>query len=100
MRASSPARATISPATNPYSDPGWTYERPAGVHPDSGLQTDRSDYVLGAYFAPWSFIQLISQSRFDQSSFNLRRQDAGAQVTLGPFYASAVYAYLSDDPTN
>ena len=55
------------------------------VHPDSGLQTDRSDYVLGAYFAPWSFMQLISQSRFDQSSFNLRRQDAGAQVTLGPF---------------
>ena len=24
--------------------------------PFSGLQNDRSDYVLGAYFAPWSFI--------------------------------------------
>ena len=86
--------------TNPYSDPGRNTNGLPAFDPDSGLQTDRSDYVLGAYFAPWSFIQLISQSRFDQSSFNLRRQDAGAQVSLGPFHASAVYAYLSDDPTN
>ena len=48
--------------------------------PISGLQNDRSDYVLGAYVAPWSFLQLISQSRFDQSSLDIRRQDAGAQV--------------------
>ena len=86
--------------TNPYSDPGRNTNGLPAFDPDSGLQTDRSDYVLGAYFAPWSFIQLISQSRFDQSSFNLRRQDAGAQVIIGPFSASAVYAYLGDDPTN
>ncbi len=86
--------------TNPYADPGRNTNGLPAFDPDSGLQTDRSDYVLGAYVAPWSFMQLISQSRFDQSSFNLRRQDAGAQVTLGPIYASAVYAYLSDDPTN
>jgi LPS-assembly protein len=30
----------------------------------------------------------------------MRRQDAGGQVTVGPVSASAVYAYLSTDPTN
>jgi LPS-assembly protein len=30
----------------------------------------------------------------------MRRQDAAAQVTFGPFSASAIYAYLNTDPTN
>jgi LPS-assembly protein len=30
----------------------------------------------------------------------MRRQDAAAQVSLGPFSASAIYAYLNTDPTN
>ncbi len=85
---------------NPYRDPGVDTSGQPTFTPFSGLQNDRSDYVLGAYVAPWSFLQLISQSRFDQDSLDIRRQDAGGQVTIGPFGMSAVYAYLNTDPTN
>ncbi len=85
---------------NPYADPGDDVDGNPLFSPYSGLQQNRSDYVLGAYVAPWSFLQLISQSRFDQSNFALARQDAGAQVAFGPFSMSAVYAYLNTDPTN
>ena len=86
--------------TNAYADPSFDVNGNPVFTTDSGLQTDRSDYVLGAYVAPWTFLQLISQSRFDQSSFALARQDAGAQLNLGPLSANAVYAYLNTDPTN
>jgi LPS-assembly protein len=85
---------------NPYTDPGVDSQGNPTFTPFSGLQNDRSDYVLGAYVAPWSFIQLISQSRFDQDSLDIRRQDAGGQITIGPFAMNAVYAYLNTDPTN
>jgi LPS-assembly protein len=85
---------------NPYRNPGLDSQGNPTFTPFSGLQNDRSDYVLGAYVAPWSFIQLISQSRFDQDSLDLRRQDAGGQMTIGPFSMNAVYAYLNTDPTN
>src|SRR5262249_4312058 len=68
--------------------------------PYSGLQHDRSDYVLGAYLAPSSVLQLASQSRFDERDMTLRREDAAAQVNFGPFSASTIYAFLSSDPTN
>jgi LPS-assembly protein len=85
---------------NPYTDPGVDSQGNPTFTPFSGLQNDRSDYVLGAYVAPWSFMQLISQSRFDQDSLDIRRQDAGGQVTIGPFAMNAIYAYLNTDPTN
>jgi LPS-assembly protein len=85
---------------NPYTDPGVDSQGNPTFTPFSGLQNDRSDYVLGAYVAPWSFLQLISQSRFDQDSLDIRRQDAGGQVTIGPFAMNAIYAYLNTDPTN
>ncbi len=86
--------------TNPYNDPGVDANGNPVFTPESGLQTDRSDYVLGAYLEPFSIIQLISQSRFNENSFALERQDAGSQVTVGPFSGGAVYSYLASDPTN
>ena len=85
---------------NPYSDPGFDQYGNPTFTPFSGLQNNRSDYVLGAYVAPWSFVQLISQTRFDQNTLDIRRQDSGAQLMLGPFAMNAVYAYLNTDPTN
>ncbi len=85
---------------NPYTNPGIDEYGNPTFTPFSGLQNNRSDYVLGAYVAPWSFLQLISQSRFDQDTLDIRRQDAGGQVNIGPFSMSAVYAYLNTDPTN
>ena len=45
-------------------------------------------------------LQLISQSRFDEANFALEREDAGSQVTIGPFTGSTIYSYLSSDPAN
>ena len=55
---------------NPYKDPGVDANGNPVFTPASGLQTDRSDYVLGAYLQPFTAVQLISQSRF--SSHELR----------------------------
>ena len=85
---------------NAYQNPGVdAYGNPV-FSPVSGLQNDRSDYVLGAYIAPLTGLELISQSRFSERDFAMRRQDAGAQVTVGPFSGQAIYAFLNSDPTN
>ncbi len=69
---------------NPYKNPGLDANGNPVFTPDSGLQTDRSDYVLGAYLQPFTAVQLISQSRFNEASFALEREDAGAQMTSVP----------------
>jgi LPS-assembly protein len=86
--------------TNAYANPGLDSSGNPTFTPYSGLQNARSDYVLGAYVAPINGLQLISQSRFDQSSLDIRREDAAAQVEFGPLTASTVYAFLNTDPTN
>ncbi len=86
--------------TNPYRSPGVDANGDPVFTPVSGLETDRSDYVLGAYLQPFTTVQLISQSRFNQHDFALEREDAGSQMTVGPFTGTAVYSYLSSDPTN
>ncbi len=85
---------------NAYANPGYDSDGNPVFTPFSGLQTSRSDFVLGAYVAPIQGLQLISQSRFDQGDLSLRTQNAAAQVSFGPFSASALYAFLNTDPTN
>ena len=60
--------------------------------PNSGLGTTRSDYVVGLYLAPNAQLQMVSQSMFDEASFDLRRQDFGASYTMGPTTIAANYA--------
>lgn len=67
-------------------------------NPSSGLETSRSDYVLGLYLAPTDVFRIISQSRFDEQSMALRREDLAAQVNLGVFSAAAIYSYAAADP--
>jgi LPS-assembly protein len=86
--------------TNPYKDPGLDANGNPVFSPFSGLQTDRSDYVLGAYLQPFNLVQLISQSRFNERDYTLEREDAGAQLTVGPVTSSAIYSYLSSDPAD
>lgn len=66
--------------------------------PRTGLETDRSDYILAAYLAPTDSFRLISQSRFDQENFSLRREDITAQMTVGPLFAQATYTYTAVTP--
>jgi LPS-assembly protein len=89
---------------NAYANPGQITETLNGVtqtrylfSPSSGLQADRSDYILGAYFAPNSMFRFLSQSRFDEHDLALRREDLFAAVNYGPLTASAVYTYAAAD---
>lgn len=90
---------------NAYSETGTITETINGAtttrfvfSPDSGLQRQTSDYVLGAYFAPIAAFRLLSQSRFDENTLGLRREDVFAQANYGPISATAVYTYAAADP--
>lgn len=78
---------------NIYFNPGRADDGSYIYTPYSGLETDRSDFVLGAYVAPVENFRLISQSRFDQSTFALRREDAAAVFSYGPLTTQAGYSY-------
>ncbi|MGD9803685.1 MAG: LPS-assembly protein LptD [Hyphomicrobiaceae bacterium] len=97
--------------TNPYTDPGKSpyetidvdgnrvyYPDATAFSPSSGLDTDRSDYVLGAYIAPIETFRLVAQSRFDEENLALKRQSVYGQTTLGPVSLQAQYNYLRDEP--
>lgn len=74
---------------NPGRDPDGNYI----YTPTSGLETNRSDYVLGVYLAPVDEFRIISQSRFDESSADLRREDAAAVFNFGPLSTQMGYSY-------
>jgi len=59
----------------------------------SGLETDDSDYVLGVYLAPTDVFRVIAQSRFDEDTFDLKREDLTASFTYGPLLTQATYTY-------
>jgi LPS-assembly protein len=98
---------------NAYKDPGTIIESTQTVSgdtitysasphyvfsPSSGLQTNRSDYVLGAYFAPNAFFRLLSQSRFSENDLQLRREDLFSSINYGPVGVYGVYSYVAADP--
>ncbi|MBY0226353.1 MAG: LPS-assembly protein LptD [Hyphomicrobium sp.] len=66
--------------------------------PNSGLETDSSDYVLGAYIAPTDNFRIISQSRFDDENLELKREDAAVAISYGPFSITGAYTYTFSDP--
>jgi LPS-assembly protein len=84
---------------NLYATPGRDADGRLVYSPASGLETDRSDYVLGAYVAPTDAFRFISQSRFDQADFSLQREDAAAQFQYGPMSAQVTYAFRAADPS-
>jgi LPS-assembly protein len=83
---------------NPYVDPGVDPTLKFNYSPVSGLETDRSDYVAGVYVSPFTGISLISQSRFDEKDWSLRRQDAAVTATYGPVLSSVNYTFTAFDP--
>ncbi|MDX2289595.1 MAG: LPS-assembly protein LptD [Hyphomicrobiaceae bacterium] len=92
---------------NPFENPGFSRFDDAGragdqslrsFNPNSGLQTDSSDYVLGAYIAPTTAFRIISQSRFNETDLELQRQDIFAQVTYGPVILDTTYAFTAANP--
>ncbi len=84
---------------NPFTNPGFDPTLAAcNYSPVSGLQTNRSDYVAGVYVSPFTGLSLISQSRFDEKDWSLRRQDTAVQTTYGPLTGSVAYTYSAFNP--
>lgn len=90
---------------NAYQNPGRINEVVNGVStnrfefsPASGLETQRSDYVVGAYLAPNETFRFLSQSRFDEETLELLREDLYASASYGPISATAIYTFAAADP--
>ncbi len=83
---------------NAFQSPGTDPNGNFVTNPSSGLETDESDYVLGAYIAPTDSFRLIAQSRFDNEGFEVRRQDINAYAKYGPFHSYVTYAFTASDP--
>lgn len=66
--------------------------------PVSGLATDRSDYVAGVYLSPFNGIGLISQGRFDERDWTLRRQDTALTANYGLLTGTVAYTFTAFDP--
>ena len=89
---------------NSYADPignepttNITGDRNPSHTGDAGLDTWRSDYVLGAYVAPSNNFRFIGQARFDETNLDLRRSDFYALANYGPFTTQVSYSYTSAD---
>jgi LPS-assembly protein len=48
--------------------------------------------------SPFTGLSLISQSRFDEKNWTLRRQDTAVQATYGPLTGSVAYTFSAFDP--
>ncbi len=66
---------------------------------DSGLETDRSDYVAALYIAPRPELRLAFKGRFDEDNFELKRGDVRLGVTSGRFNGSVTYSSIDAQPS-
>ena len=98
--------------TNPFKDPGLSpyttvdsngnsisYPNATYFSPNSGLDTDRSDYVLGAYIAPVSNFRVVAQGRFDEDDLSLKRQSVYTNWNIGPVSLHGQYTFAATDQT-
>jgi len=86
---------------NPYTTPGSILVKGVAqpvFTANSGLGTDRSDYVLGAYLAPVDIFRFVGQVRLDETDLSLNRADLYAVLRLGPVTAVANYSLAAGDP--
>jgi len=84
---------------NPFEPPpGLDSTQIVNFNPANGLETQRSDYVLGVYLSPLAGVSLVAQGRFDEKDFTLRRQDTALQATYGPLLTQIGYTFTQFDP--
>ena len=69
-----------------------------GATADSGLASDRSDYVGSLYLDTQYGVKLGTQARFDKDDFSVNRLQAQASAIYGPVVSSIAYAYLGEQP--
>lgn len=83
---------------NPYTNPGYDPTGAYNFSPVSGLETNRSDYIAGLYVSPFAGVTLITQSRFDEKDWSLRRNDSMITGSYGPLSGSVAYTFTHFDP--
>ena len=83
---------------NPYVNPGLDPTGAYNFSPVSGLETNRSDYVAGLYISPFTGVTIITQSRFDEKDWSLRRNDSMITGSYGPLSGSLAYTFTHFDP--
>lgn len=69
-----------------------------GTGLDSGLSSDRSDYVAGLTVATTQGLQFGARARFDDEDFTVQRAEAQILGLSGPLTASLTYAFLREQP--
>lgn len=75
-------------------------DAPPIIGANNGLETDQSDYVIGAYLSPFRTFRLIGQGRFKEDDLSLRRADLIGNYTYGPVSAQAIYTYAARNPVS
>ena len=65
---------------------------------ESGLETDRSDYVAGLQFDTGRGVTFNASGRFDESDFSVRRAEAGTQLASPIGVFSAAYIFTDEQP--
>jgi LPS-assembly protein len=64
----------------------------------SGLSNQRSDYVTGVYLNMSQHLRLTAQTRLDEQTFDMRREDLVISGNYGPFALSGGYMDAKSAP--
>jgi LPS-assembly protein len=73
-------------------------DNPFEFRNESGLRSTVSDYVTGLYIRPINQLSFVAQTRFDESTFEVKRTDLTSTVSIGPARGSATYSKQLDKP--
>jgi LPS-assembly protein len=87
------------PGRNVAYVPGTVAVSPFNYTPFNGLETARSDYVAGLYLSPLKNLSLVTQSRFDEHDWTLRRHDTLLSYYYGPLTGQILYTQAFVDPS-
>ena len=90
------AAADGTTSNNPTLTTNGNLLVPNGV--DSGLETDRSDYVAMLTARLQNRLSLTASGRFDEDDLSLERGELVAAASNGRVTGSATYAYLAAQP--
>ncbi|MBJ3776671.1 LPS-assembly protein LptD [Acuticoccus mangrovi] len=65
---------------------------------NSGLTSDRSDFVGAVYLDTNQGLAMSAKGRFDDEDFDLQRAELSASARAGPLSSRVVYAFLAKQP--
>ncbi len=66
---------------------------------DSGLETDRSDYVSSLALTVPAGLTLAAQGRFDKDDLSMERADLSGSMDFGNLQTAVTYSQIAEQPT-